>query len=288
MISDHLLQKYRRRDNSQNSLFSPSEEWVGMPLSVSVCGNARWMGTRSYHRRNSEVFSVEYITSGDLSLIQNGKEYHVRSGEVFLLHQGSNHEYRVGPMGFHQKRYLCIEGLLRESLLRVTGLDTVTHIQPRNPSKVNNAMKEIFSEMQRRSDSYRDRVSRLIYGLLVELGQSTTVSLPTPLLRALDFMQAHLNRPLTSKEICDAAGLSMTHFNRLFRAHFNTSPLHYFYRQRMAWAKHLLLQTPLSVKQIAFTVGYEEPLYFSAQFKKAFGLSPRNFRKESLMIGVFK
>ena len=43
-------------------------------------------------------------------------------------------------------------------------------------------------------------------------------------------------------------------------------------------AKRLLLHTDLSVKEVAYKIGFEEPLHFSAFFKKKAGVSPSSFR----------
>lgn len=48
-------------------------------------------------------------------------------------------------------------------------------------------------------------------------------------------------------------------------------------------AKRLLLHTDLSIKEIAFEIGFEEPLHFSGFFKKKTGISPSKFREEKLI-----
>ena len=43
-------------------------------------------------------------------------------------------------------------------------------------------------------------------------------------------------------------------------------------------AKRLLLHTSLSIKEVAYEIGFEEPLHFSGFFKKRVGVSPSQFR----------
>ena len=45
-------------------------------------------------------------------------------------------------------------------------------------------------------------------------------------------------------------------------------------------AEELLMQTTLPVKEIAFRLGYQKPLYFSAEFRRLRGISPGNFRND--------
>jgi YesN/AraC family two-component response regulator len=44
-------------------------------------------------------------------------------------------------------------------------------------------------------------------------------------------------------------------------------------------AGELLRHTLIPVKEIAFSLGYEEPAYFTNQFRKILGISPREYRK---------
>lgn len=46
----------------------------------------------------------------------------------------------------------------------------------------------------------------------------------------------------------------------------------------MERAKHLLLSSNLSISEISFSIGYENPLYFSRLFRKYTGSSPTEFR----------
>jgi len=44
-------------------------------------------------------------------------------------------------------------------------------------------------------------------------------------------------------------------------------------------SKRLLLHTDLEIKEIAYQIGFEEPLHFSGFFKKSTGISPTAFRE---------
>jgi transcriptional regulator GlxA family with amidase domain len=118
-------------------------------------------------------------------------------------------------------------------------------------------------------------ISQHIYRLIVELGLSRKPLYPTPIRIALEFMDKNIAAPLASETLAQKTGLSQTHFNRLFKEHMKTSPKAYFIAKKMTLAKYLLTHTKLSIKEVASATGYENPLYFSAQFKKHVGLSPK-------------
>lgn len=79
--------------------------------------------------------------------------------------------------------------------------------------------------------------------------------------------------------IRDAAremGCSETHFRRQFTRKVGMSPSEYQLRQRLSHAAGLLRTH--TVQETAYKVGYTDPFVFSRQFKKLFGVPPRDFR----------
>lgn len=95
---------------------------------------------------------------------------------------------------------------------------------------------------------------------------------------SLDYMQAHLDQPITISKLSVMVGLSQSSFFELFRKVTNDTPLQWFIRARMRRACELLERTNLPVKQIADLVGYEDPLYFSRAFKSVCGIPPTEYR----------
>lgn len=66
--------------------------------------------------------------------------------------------------------------------------------------------------------------------------------------------------------------------HRIFASEFHTTPGLYLKNYRLDRAAEILEHTKISVKATAFSVGFGDPLYFSAAFKKKFGVSPSFFR----------
>ena len=83
---------------------------------------------------------------------------------------------------------------------------------------------------------------------------------------------------LSSKAIADSLGLSDTYVSKLFKASENISIANYINEARMAQAKRLLLETDLTIKEIAERIGISNSQYFYVLFRKYFGASPAQFR----------
>jgi AraC-like DNA-binding protein len=97
--------------------------------------------------------------------------------------------------------------------------------------------------------------------------------------RAIELMEAHLDRDLPLSEMAAAAYLSPFHFSRLFKKLMGNSPHAYLAILRNQRAQTLLADTGLSITDVAVRVGYSGSSHFTKAFKDATGLSPRAFRK---------
>ena len=96
--------------------------------------------------------------------------------------------------------------------------------------------------------------------------------------RAINFMNKNIGRKLTLQQISNEVGYSPTYFTTLFRQDTNYSPLSYFSHLKILKATEFLDYTRHKVKEISFLLGYSDPYYFTKDFKKKIGMSPRQYR----------
>ena len=102
--------------------------------------------------------------------------------------------------------------------------------------------------------------------------------MPEKLVELLAFMEANPEYPFSLRELARHYGCSVSHLTRLFHQHCRSTPYRMLTEMRMRRAVALLLQTELSIKEIAAKAGYENPLNFSTEFRKRHNESPRRFR----------
>lgn len=75
-------------------------------------------------------------------------------------------------------------------------------------------------------------------------------------------------------------GISDTYFRKIFRLKFNMTPKEYLLTMRLSHAKSIIESGDYdSISEVAMSVGYTDPLYFSKAFKKAYGISPSEIYK---------
>ncbi|REB07142.1 response regulator [Sporosarcina sp. BI001-red] len=81
--------------------------------------------------------------------------------------------------------------------------------------------------------------------------------------------------------LASTLALSPSYVSTLFKQLFGTTFQQYMITVRLDRAKLLLLSTEMKMYEIAASVGFEDPNYFSAAFKKRFSLSPNQFKEKS-------
>src|SRR5215469_3709480 len=99
--------------------------------------------------------------------------------------------------------------------------------------------------------------------------------------RSIAYMVKHLNEPLQVSTLAAQASVSTSHFFALFKRQMGTAPIDLFIRLRMNHARELLDSTRPSVKEIAATMGYDDPFYFSRGFKSVHQMAPAEYRRRN-------
>ena len=95
------------------------------------------------------------------------------------------------------------------------------------------------------------------------------------------FMQENYKREINVSDMAAEIGYSTSYLTRVFKEYNNgQTPMRYLSELRMAAAKHLLIDSRLSVKEISPLVGYPDPFHFSRSFKQACGVSPQQYRQD--------
>ena len=100
--------------------------------------------------------------------------------------------------------------------------------------------------------------------------------------KALKYIKSeNKNSEITIEDVADHAGFSTDYFNRIFLAHTGFNIMEYVRFSRMKKATRLLRTTELDVLDIALDCGYEAHESFTRAFKKQYGVSPMEYRRQT-------
>ncbi|MNZ92476.1 HTH-type transcriptional activator RhaS [compost metagenome] len=99
------------------------------------------------------------------------------------------------------------------------------------------------------------------------------------LANVISYMDDHYLEPVSLEEIALHSDISVRHLNRIFRTYYQTTPISYLQHLRMEHACMLLKKTNLPITEVSYNSGFNDSNYFARQFKKAYGMTPKAFRK---------
>ena len=97
-------------------------------------------------------------------------------------------------------------------------------------------------------------------------------------------MEANWRHNLPLEAFAKLCNCSLSTFKREFRRHYGVAPGRWLHEQRLQCSAHLLTTTGMSVTQIVFECGFEQPAHFTRAFKAKFGRPPREYRDARIAV----
>lgn len=249
--------------------------------SLEKGGDYSWDGTA----RGKTSFAVLQLTLGGAGRLD------VRGGSVDLLPKtvmlahipGSHRYYLPSESPGWEFVYLVVYG--RELLRVISGIERKLGnvVALRDNSRIPGAFLSVLEPLFSPNSFSPFEISSLSYGLCMHLlAESYWVS-ADPNASRFDRLKTHLRqhmeRDITVTEMADLAGLSRSHFARLFKEHEGMSPREYVEDLRLKRALQLLYTESITVKEIAYACGIHDANYFCRLFKKHMGMSPGEYRR---------
>lgn len=99
-----------------------------------------------------------------------------------------------------------------------------------------------------------------------------------PLARVIERMHDRPDDDLSSRDFARIAGMSSSHFDRVFRQMLETSPRQYFLRVRVEAACRRLAESHDTIAAIALASGFHDHAHFTRSFRRIMGLTPSAYR----------
>lgn len=94
------------------------------------------------------------------------------------------------------------------------------------------------------------------------------------LLLVVACMEQHLEEPLSQEDLAEQAKVSVRQLERLFRQYLQQSPAAYYLEMRLNRARALLLESRLTVADVALACGFVAVAHFSRAYRRQFGYAP--------------
>jgi len=136
-------------------------------------------------------------------------------------------------------------------------------------SDIATAISESFA-----CERIRGRHDRQRIPLQLRLGTSQP-----KLIETVSIMESNIEEPIGLDELARHVGVSRRQLERLFQKHLSCVPTRYYLELRLARARQLLLQTSISIVDVAFACGFVSAPHFSKCYRDYYGIPPREERR---------
>ena len=250
-----------------------------LPFTVSLAGVSYCDGSYYIERKKSNVMVVEYIISGEGTVICNNKKFYAREGDTYLLLPGDNHEYFSSSENPWEKIWINASGPLINTLAYVFSLkkQTVYHCDTSNFIKQIHA---ILADTTLTSDEIAKKISVIFFELVQFLSENSEKKDKTsPDAEAVkNYIDTNIYKSLTIDDLAKIIYKSPAHTIRIFKKAYGITPYEYYMDNRIKKAISLLKDTMFSVKEIAFMLGFCDEHYFSNIFKQRTNKKPTDYR----------
>ena len=280
---------------SEQIHLSPEEDGIdGIPAISHGLYTTNWQAMPEHVHEG--CIELCFCSRGSLVFECEGREYTLMPDNVFLTQPGDRHHLTTNHKGMrmywlffrYPRRGGTVLGLsakeTEELVRRLKAIDA-------HDFAVDHGMRQLFRDVFKSYDelprgAYRTLVLRtLILRILMLTIQSSgnRPSLKT-LAKISDIAKTISGRPehrFTVSEMAAHAKMSESHFTALFRKVIGLPPYAYLSKCRIESARRRLSETGDAIAEIAHDLGFASPQHLAVQFKKTYGTTPTEWRRQS-------
>jgi AraC-like DNA-binding protein len=229
-------------------------------------------------------YRLGYTIQGKVIINDTKKDYTITGGTFYAFKPGETSFARaVGPSNWSHY-ILNFIGSEADELIKASGILEERVVNVNDQSTAENIMKSILNESLKNAANSQKVCEHYLRILLLNLSD-WIIDIKQFHQRDYDtFIKCknHIDNnfiELVSVELIAAnCNISQQHLGRLFKKYVQTTPLNYLQKLKMNRASVMLIETNLSIAQIAYLFRFNDQFYFSKVFKKIYGISPKEYR----------
>ena len=266
-------------------------------VSAQVCMS----GEKEYEKSETvEVAKLPFelilcAESGGFELVLNGKTFDINEGEAMLV--PFNTAYTLSARSGSVVCYVAL-GLYVYYSLRIFSLFELPAVFRGEEGK---AICDICEEIRvlcdisgftnsrlenavkLKSDTYR-LASAVLEKSIPLFSHDDIMARHEKVSKVLMYIGEHIDENIMQAELSDLLEMSPDSFYRLFKNLIGTAPKDFIISEKLRSAREMLVMTDMPIGEISEQMGYDNQLYFSALFRKKYGVCPKEYKKETARI----
>lgn len=251
--------------------------------------------TKPAHQLGPKVYDyylIHHVISGKGRFTVHGKEVQLHTGDSFIIEPEQLVSYVSDDNEPWYYRWIAFTGRQAAELIASIGIAAqrpIIHTGKRRHAAV------LFRQIQRafygKKAGSHLKANGYLHLLLAEFSDALAPSTLTGDIthseseriigQAIHYLSTQYAEPITIEMMAESLGYNRAYLSRLFKRHTQVTPVTFLLKLRVDKARQLLRERlELTVEQIASSVGFHDPLYFSKQFRRWYGVSPSEYREQ--------
>lgn len=246
-------------------------------IRFKLCGTTFPDKSYEIERKRSGVACIEYIEEGCGTVIVDGNTFRPKAGDSYFLQTGKDQHYFSDPESPWKKHFVNLSGRLLESMAEGYGLGGIYYFEGLDLSS---ELSRIIALAKRGDDATAEMIEELnkIFLKMHSHVKNAAGALGIEA-EMMDYLDSYITRPFDLSLLCKQVSRSESRTIKLFKQAYGVTPYAYVLGKRIDLSKKLLVDTNLTVKQIADKLCFTDEYYFSNLFKRKVGVSPAAYRR---------
>ena len=237
--------------------------------------------------RTLHEYQLVYITKGKGTFSsESTPEKEVSKGQLLVLFPDEWHTYAPSTKTGWNEYYIGFEGEIANMLMRENFLTKEKQVLDIG---INEELVSLFrraldiAEADRTaSQQYLSGIAMHIIGCLLSITQNKLYEEMDNAAQKIEsakiIMQENIFKEIDAEELSAKLGLSYSWFRKVFKEYTGYSPAKYFQELKLRKAKQMLIESPLTIKEICYELNYTSAEHFFTVFKKQTGYTPTEYR----------
>lgn len=240
------------------------------------------------------LFELTVVTDGKGIISTNGVPTHVKNGDIYFSVSGDIHSIESDkdePLKYDYMAFRIKDNKFKKELDRIAEAYYSPDMRLFNDDQIRRLVADAIAEHKSpdiHSEELLNAIFREILILLIRNFRTDKVEKAADKVndaeilccKLMNYIDTHIYTMESLSELCDATDYSYGYLSALFKKTTAETLSSYYNKRKSDAARLLLKENRLTVTEISETLGYSSLYAFSKAFKKQFGVSPRNYRKQ--------
>jgi AraC-like DNA-binding protein len=235
---------------------------------------------------------IHHIIAGKGRFICQGKELLLGAGDSFLIEPEQLVSYtsdEADPWYYCWIAFTGKQAAMLTASIGISAQQQIIHTGKRRQAAV------LFRQIQRAFHTRKAgaplKANGYLHLLLAEFSEALAPAASLGVIpdseserivqQAIHYLSTQYAEPITIELMAKSLGYNRAYLSRVFKRHTQVTPVTFLLKIRVDKARQLLRERlELTIEQIASSVGFHDPLYFSKQFRRWYSVSPTEYREQ--------